>query len=59
MHVCTQGTSYNPADLNRFFMVQGTTGTPTVKTSSSVRMTAGYSNQVSNDQTQVGIAVFR
>jgi hypothetical protein len=52
-------TSYNPNDLNRFVMTQGTSGAPTSKTTTAVRMTGGYGGSPGNDVQPQSVAIFR
>jgi hypothetical protein len=57
--VTTTSTAQNNNDINRFFMLNGSTGTPTVKTTTAIQMVSGYGNQPGNDCAFVGMAIFR
>ena len=52
-------TSYGTSDLNRFVMTQGSTGSPTLKTTTAVRMTGGYGAVPGNDTQPQSVAIFR
>ena len=57
--IATTSTSYQNNDINRFCMVNGSSGTPAVKTTTAVQMVAGYGNVPSGDQRFVGVVIFR
>tara|TARA_R110000782_G_scaffold133333_1_gene225712 strand:- start:264 stop:653 length:390 start_codon:yes stop_codon:yes gene_type:complete len=50
--------SYAGNDINRYLMVHGTNGVPTLQSASQVRLVHGYSNQVSDVNTGY-VAIFR
>ena len=57
--VTTTSTSQNNNDINRFFMVNGSSGTPSVKTTTAIQMVSGYGSNPGNDCRFVGMAIFR
>jgi hypothetical protein len=53
------GTSYQPTDVNRELLISGTSGAPTLKTSTSLRMIYGYPGSMTSDVQSIGVVVFR